>query len=62
MRSHISGFPLILTGDGIEHVHQAFREVAGQPVWDDWVAANKDQFDAQAVLDLVLSLAKGEES
>ncbi len=40
----------------------AFRELGGQPVWDEWVAANKDQFDAQAVLDLVLSLAKGEES
>lgn len=40
----------------------AFRKVAGKPVWDEWVAANKDKFDAQAVLDLVMSLAKGEGS
>ncbi|MEC9432152.1 MAG: TRAP transporter substrate-binding protein DctP [Pseudomonadota bacterium] len=38
----------------------AFRTVAGQPVWDEWVAENKDKFDAQAVLDLVLKLAGGE--
>lgn len=35
-----------------------FQKVAGQPVWDEWVAANKDQFDAQAVLDSVFELAK----
>ena len=37
----------------------AFREVAGKPVWDEWVADNKDDFDAQAVLDKALSLAGG---
>ncbi|RAH99783.1 C4-dicarboxylate ABC transporter substrate-binding protein [Acuticoccus sediminis] len=35
----------------------AFREAAGEPVWHEWVEANKDQFDAQAVLDLTLELA-----
>ena len=37
-----------------------FREMGGQPVWDKWVADNKDKFDAQAVLDLAMKLAKGE--
>ena len=40
----------------------AFREAAGKPVWDAWVESNKDKFDAQHVLDLVLSLAKGDQS
>ena len=31
---------------------------AGKPVWDAWVAANKDQFDAQALLDLIFETAK----
>lgn len=35
-----------------------FREMGGRPVWDAWVEANKGQFDAQAVLDLVLGLAE----
>lgn len=35
-----------------------FQERAGQPVWDEWVAANKDSFDAQGLLDLVFELAK----
>ena len=38
----------------------AFREVAGKPVWDEWVAENQDKFDAQGVLDLVMKLAGGE--
>src|SRR3546814_4912495 len=25
-----------------------FREVAAKPVWDEWVARNKDKFDSQA--------------
>lgn len=37
-----------------------FREQAGQPVWDEWVKENKDDFDAQAVLDRAVALAKGE--
>ncbi len=32
-----------------------FREVAGTPVWEKWVADNKDKFDAQNVLDTVLA-------
>lgn len=32
-----------------------FREVAGKPVWDKWVADNKDKFDAQNVLDTLLA-------
>lgn len=28
-----------------------FREVAGEPVWKQWVEDNKDKFDAQGVLD-----------
>lgn len=35
-----------------------FKEVAGQPVWDEWVAANKDKFDAQDVLDSVFKFAE----
>lgn len=35
-----------------------FKEVAGQPVWDEWVAANKDKFDAQNVLDSVFKFAE----
>ncbi|MBE0624807.1 MAG: C4-dicarboxylate ABC transporter substrate-binding protein [Burkholderiales bacterium] len=34
-----------------------FRKVAGKPVWDKWVAENKDKFDAQGVLDLVFKTA-----
>ena len=32
-----------------------FREVAGKPVWDKWVADNKAKFDAQGVFDAVLT-------
>ena len=31
-----------------------FREIAGKPVWDKWVADNKAKFDAQGVLDALL--------
>ena len=34
-----------------------FRTVGGQPVWDEWVAANKDKFDAKGLLDLVTAEA-----
>ncbi len=33
-----------------------FQKVAGQPVWDEWVAQNQDKFDAKAVLERVLEL------
>ncbi len=35
-----------------------FQKVAGQPVWDDWIAANKDTFDAQGVFDAVFEYAE----
>ncbi|UOM34782.1 TRAP transporter substrate-binding protein DctP [Acuticoccus sp. I52.16.1] len=34
-----------------------FREAAGEPVWNAWVEVNKDNFDAQAILDETLRLA-----
>jgi TRAP-type mannitol/chloroaromatic compound transport system substrate-binding protein len=34
-----------------------FRTVAGQPVWDAWIEANKDKFDAQGVFDAVFEYA-----
>lgn len=33
---------------------ERFKEVAGQPVWDEWVEENQDDFDAEALLDFVL--------
>ena len=36
-----------------------FRRVAGKPVWDAWVEANKDKVPAQELLDLVLNTAAG---
>ncbi|WP_420393024.1 TRAP transporter substrate-binding protein DctP [Acuticoccus sp.] len=38
------------------------RETAGRPVWERWVEDNKDQFDAQEVLDTVLEAAEGKSS
>jgi TRAP-type mannitol/chloroaromatic compound transport system substrate-binding protein len=32
---------------------EKFKEVAGEPVWNEWVADNEDQFDAQGLLDFV---------
>jgi TRAP-type mannitol/chloroaromatic compound transport system substrate-binding protein len=32
-----------------------FREVAGQPVWDKWVADNQGKFDAKGVLEAVVT-------
>lgn len=32
-----------------------FREVAGKPVWDKWVADNKGKFDSQGVLDAIVA-------
>jgi TRAP-type C4-dicarboxylate transport system substrate-binding protein len=33
-----------------------FRKVAGEPVWNQWVADNKDKFDAQNVVDTMWAL------
>ena len=35
-----------------------FREVAGQPVWDAWIEANQEAFDAQGVFDAVWAYAE----
>ncbi len=35
-----------------------FRDIAGQPVWDTWIAENSSKFDAQGVFDAVWSYAK----
>lgn len=37
---------------------ERFRAVAGKPVWDKWVAENKEKFDAQGVLDALFAEAK----
>jgi len=36
-----------------------FQKIGGQPVYDKWVADNKDKFDAQGLLDTMLAAAKG---
>ncbi|WP_136658842.1 TRAP transporter substrate-binding protein DctP [Nitratireductor sp. XY-223] len=36
---------------------ERFREVAGKPVWDEWIAANKDKFDSQGVFDAIWQYA-----
>jgi TRAP-type C4-dicarboxylate transport system substrate-binding protein len=35
---------------------EEFRSVAGQPVWDQWIADNKDKFDAQGLFDQMMAL------
>ncbi|MCV6824839.1 MULTISPECIES: C4-dicarboxylate ABC transporter substrate-binding protein [Halocynthiibacter] len=35
-----------------------FRKIAGQPVWDAWIAANSDAFDAQGVFDAIFEHAE----
>ncbi|NDR59296.1 C4-dicarboxylate ABC transporter substrate-binding protein [Aliiruegeria sabulilitoris] len=35
-----------------------FREIAGKPVWDAWIAENQDKFDAQGVFDAVWQYAE----
>lgn len=34
-----------------------FREIAGRPVWDEWIETNKDLFDSQAVFDAIWEYA-----
>jgi TRAP-type mannitol/chloroaromatic compound transport system substrate-binding protein len=36
---------------------EAFKEAAGKPVWDAWIEANKDKFDAQGVFDAIWEYA-----
>lgn len=35
-----------------------FKEIAGQPVWDEWIEANKDKFDSQGVFDAIWKYAE----
>ncbi|WP_371155804.1 C4-dicarboxylate ABC transporter substrate-binding protein [Jannaschia sp. 2305UL9-9] len=37
---------------------EEFRTVAGQPVWDAWIADNADKFDSQAVFDAIWTYAE----
>ncbi|MGI9381050.1 MAG: TRAP transporter substrate-binding protein DctP [Methyloligellaceae bacterium] len=34
------------------------REIAGKPVWDEWIAANKGKFNSQDVFDSIWKLAE----
>lgn len=36
---------------------EEFREVAAGPVWSEWVEANKDKFDGQELIDLIIEIA-----
>ncbi|MGI3187091.1 C4-dicarboxylate ABC transporter substrate-binding protein [Nioella aestuarii] len=36
---------------------EEFREVAGRPVWEAWIAENQDDFDAQGLFDAVWEYA-----
>ena len=33
-----------------------FKEIAGKPIWDKWIADNKDKFDSQALFDKMMAL------
>ena len=33
-----------------------FKEVAGKPIWDKWIADNADKFDSQALFDRMMEL------
>jgi len=35
-----------------------FQQKAGKPVWDAWIAANQDKFDAQGVFDAIFQYAE----
>ncbi|MGI9493013.1 MAG: TRAP transporter substrate-binding protein DctP [Geminicoccaceae bacterium] len=39
-----------------------FQEIAGKPVWDEWIAANQESFDAQGVFDAIWSYAEEAEA
>lgn len=40
-----------------EQQQAEFRKIAARPIWDEWVAENKAEFDSQGLLDLVLKNA-----
>ncbi|MEX3008401.1 TRAP transporter substrate-binding protein DctP [Hoeflea sp. TYP-13] len=35
-----------------------FKEIAGKPVWEEWIASNQDNFDAQGVFDAIWQYAE----
>ena len=35
-----------------------FEKLAGKPIWDKWIADNKDKFDSQALFDKMWALIK----
>lgn len=35
-----------------------FKKIAGEPVWEEWIASNQDKFDAQAVFDAIWQYAE----
>lgn len=37
---------------------EEFRKIAAKPVWDEWVQANKDRFNGQEFIDLILQTAQ----
>ena len=37
---------------------EEFREIAGQPEWDEWIEANKDAFDSRGVFDAIRQYAE----
>ncbi len=37
---------------------ERFRDIAGKPVWDEWIAANKDKFDSHGLFDAVWEYAE----
>jgi TRAP-type C4-dicarboxylate transport system substrate-binding protein len=37
---------------------EQFHDVAGKPVWDQWIADNADKFNSQDVFDQLWALAK----
>ena len=38
---------------------QEFQNVAGEPIWRQWVSDNQESFDSQGVLDTVLNAGSG---
>ena len=36
---------------------EEFKKVAAEPVWNEWVAANKDKFNGQELIDMILKIA-----
>ena len=41
---------------------ERFREIAGKPVWDEWIESNKDKFDSQGVFDAIWQYAEEAEN